>query len=173
MDQLIPLERAAKLLGVHPDTVRHWEVTGKVRIVRTPGGKRRVPESEIRRLRGEAPPAAEHRVLAVYGRVSSHDQKTKGDLDRQVAHIHAAMAGQGFAEIIEVTDVASGLSDKRNGLLRLMNLAREGRITDLAITYRDRLTRFGLSKAPYCTSSRQSSTFRRARDTAPVCLRVA
>jgi predicted site-specific integrase-resolvase len=43
----------------------------------------------------------------------------------------------------EVSDVASGLSDKRRGLLTLMDLARRGEITDIAVTYRDRLTRFG------------------------------
>ncbi len=146
MDQLIPVERAAKMLGVHPKTVRHWDEQGKIRVVRTPGGKRRVPESEIRRLRGEAPPAPKQRVLAVYGRVSSHDQKAHGDLERQLAHIRSVMeqdAEPQFSEVVMITDVASGLSDRRPGLLRLMSLAREGRITDLAITYRDRLTRFG------------------------------
>jgi putative resolvase len=146
MDQLIPVERAAKMLGVHPKTVRHWDEQGKIRVVRTPGGKRRIPESEIRRLRGEAPPATKQRVLAVYARVSSHDQKRHGDLERQVAHIRAVMepgADPPFAEVVTITDVASGLSDKRPGLLRLMSLAREGRITDLAVTYRDRLTRLG------------------------------
>lgn len=146
MDQLIPLERAAKMLGVHPKTVRHWDEQGKIRVVRTPGGKRRVPESEIRRLRGEAPPAPKQRVLAVYGRVSSHDQKAHGDLERQVNHVRAVMeqdAEPPFAETLTITDVASGLSDRRGGLLRLMTLAREGRVTDLAITYKDRLTRFG------------------------------
>ena len=67
----------------------------------------------------------------------------KGDLDRQVARIRASMAGETFAEIVVITDVASGLSDKRKGLVRLMGMAREGRITDVAITYKDRLTRFG------------------------------
>jgi predicted site-specific integrase-resolvase len=43
----------------------------------------------------------------------------------------------------EVSDVASGLSDKRRGLLTLMDLARRGEITDIAVTCRDRLTRFG------------------------------
>jgi predicted site-specific integrase-resolvase len=28
MDQLIPVERAAKMLGVHPKTVRHWDEQG-------------------------------------------------------------------------------------------------------------------------------------------------
>ncbi len=142
MDQLYGIERAAALLGVHPDTIRRWERQGKIRVLRTPGGKRRIPESEIRRLRGEAL-SRPQRVLAIYGRVSSHEQKAKGDLDRQVAHIRAAMAGQGFDRIIEVTDVASGLSDRRKGLLRLLEMARRGEITDVAVTYKDRLTRFG------------------------------
>lgn len=143
MDQLYGIGRAAALLGVHPDTIRRWEGQGRIRILRTPGGKRRIPESEIRRLRGgEALPLSQ-RVLAIYGRVSSHEQKARGDLDRQVAYIRAAMAGQGFDRIIEVTDVASGLSDRRRGLLRLMEMARQGEITDVAVTYKDRLTRFG------------------------------
>jgi putative resolvase len=127
---------------VHPKTVRHRDEQGRIRVVRTPGGKRRVPES----LRGEAIPATQERVLAVYGRVSSHDQKAHGDLERQVEHIRTVMqrgAEPPFVEVITITDVASGLSDGRPGLLRLMSLAREGRVTDLAITYQDRLTRFG------------------------------
>ncbi len=95
MDQLYGIERAAILLGVHPDTVRRWEQQGEIRVLRTPGGKRRIPESEIRRLRGEVRESRQ-RVLAIYGRVSSHEQKAKGDLDRQVAHIRAAMAEQRF-----------------------------------------------------------------------------
>jgi putative resolvase len=42
-----------------------------------------------------------------------------------------------------IEDVASGLNDRRKGLIKLMNLAKHGKITDLAIRYRDRLTRFG------------------------------
>ncbi len=150
MDQLYGIKRAAALLGVHPDTIRPWERQGKIRVFRTPGGKRRIPASEIRHLRGEALTLPQ-RVLAIYGRVSSHEQKAKGDLDRQVAHIRAAMVGQGFDRIIEVTDVASGLSDRRKGLLRLLELARRGEITDVAVTYKDRLTRFGFGYS--CTGS--------------------
>lgn len=142
MDQLYGIERAAALLGVHPDTIRRWEQQGKIRVVRTPGGKRRIPESEIRRLRGEVP-KFRSRVLAIYGRVSSREQKARGDLDRQVAHIRAAMTGHGFDQVIVVTDVGSGLSDRRKGLLRLMEMARQGEISDVAVTYKDRLTRFG------------------------------
>lgn len=82
-------------------------------------------------------------MLAIYGRVSSHEQKAQGDLGRQVAHVREVMAARGWTTAVEVTDVASGLSDRRPGLLRLMEMARRGEVTDVAITYRDRLTRFG------------------------------
>ncbi len=142
MDRLLPVERAAKMLRAHPKTLRHWDEHGKVRVVRTPGGKRRIPESEIRRLRGEAPLA----TRAVYGRVASRDQKARGDPQRQVAHVRAAMeqaVEPPFAEVMPIIDVASGLSERRTGPLRLMSPARGGRITDLASTCKDRLTRLG------------------------------
>lgn len=126
-------------MGVHVSTIQRWDRQGKIRVVRTAGGKRRIPESEIQRLLGiEAPSRPQTPVI--YGRVSSHEQKTRGDLSRQVAHIREMTA---WANAIEITDVASGLSDKRPGLLRLMEMARRGEVTDIAITYRDRLTRFG------------------------------
>lgn len=118
MDPLIPVERAAKMLGVHP---RYWDEQGKIRVVRTPGGKRWIPESGICRLRGEAPLATRRSVLAVCGRVSSRDQKAPGDLQRQVAHIRAVMeqaAEPPFTEVIPITDVASGLSDRSHAAWR-------------------------------------------------------
>jgi predicted site-specific integrase-resolvase len=102
-----------------------------------------VPESEVMRLRGEVLAPA-HRVVALYARVSSHGQKAKGDLDRQALRLREGARALGLPEPEHViTDVASGLSDKRRGLRRLLELAREGGITDVVVTYRDRLTRFG------------------------------
>ena len=145
MERLVGVAEAARLLGIHPQTLRVWDVQGTIRVTRTPGGKRRVPESEIRRLQGERevggqvlPP-----VWVIYARVSSHEQKARGDLARQVVHVRETIAAQGVRSPVEITDVASGLSDKRPGLLRLMALTRQGKVTDIAVMYRDRLTRFG------------------------------
>jgi molybdopterin-binding protein len=41
---------AAELLGVGVDTVRRWEADGRVETVRTEGGQRLVPLSEVSRL---------------------------------------------------------------------------------------------------------------------------
>jgi putative resolvase len=124
------MEEAAGLLGIHPQTLRAWDVQGKIWVVRTPGGKRGVPESEVRRLQGET---AEHPSTpgeakgAIDVRVSAQDQKARGDLARQVAHLRERLAQQGISPVREVSDVASGLLDKGRGLLAPMNMARKAR----------------------------------------------
>jgi len=54
---------------------------GRIRLVRTPGGQRRVPESEIKRLLRlrEEQPRYGARVI-IYARVSSYRQRDRGDL---------------------------------------------------------------------------------------------
>lgn len=42
---------AAKLLSVHPTTVRRWIQEGKLQTIKTLGGHNRIPKGEIERLR--------------------------------------------------------------------------------------------------------------------------
>jgi molybdopterin-binding protein len=42
--------QAAEALGVRIETLRRWERDGKLTTVRTPGGQRRVPATEVARL---------------------------------------------------------------------------------------------------------------------------
>jgi len=46
-ERLLTLSEACKRLCIHPNTIRKWDRQGKIRVVRTVGGKRRVPESEV------------------------------------------------------------------------------------------------------------------------------
>lgn len=48
-----------------------------------------------------------------------------------------------FSIVEVVLEVGSGLNDKRKGLLKLMRMAKNGEVTDVAVRYKDRLTRFG------------------------------
>ena len=54
-ERLLRLREACKILGVHPNTLRRWERIGKIRVVRTKGGARRIPESEVTRFLKERP----------------------------------------------------------------------------------------------------------------------
>ena len=49
----IRIGQAAELLGVSIDTLRRWEEDGRLTTVRTDGGQRRVPISELSRLMGD------------------------------------------------------------------------------------------------------------------------
>ena len=137
-EKLYRMGEATRLLDVHPNTIRRWEAAGKLRCQWTPGGKeRRVPESEIRRLMG-LPPNADAVVL--YGRVSGHGQKD--DLQRQVKSLETEFAGH-FAQTYTCTDIGSGLNPRRRGLWQALDLARARQVRAVAVTYKDRLTRFG------------------------------
>src|SRR5258708_34393993 len=48
MRKLIPISEAAKLLGVHADTLRRWEREGKIKPRRTSGNLRRYDIADIR-----------------------------------------------------------------------------------------------------------------------------
>ena len=49
----VTLGEAAEALGVSSSTVRRWADTGRIQVVRTSGGHRRFPASELRRLNAE------------------------------------------------------------------------------------------------------------------------
>ncbi|MGC8937303.1 MAG: helix-turn-helix domain-containing protein, partial [Candidatus Methanomethylicaceae archaeon] len=52
MERLYTLKEAKKLLGVTTRTIQRWDKKGKIKVVRTIGGRRRIPESEIKRILG-------------------------------------------------------------------------------------------------------------------------
>jgi molybdopterin-binding protein len=48
----LSIGEAAKAIGVSTDTLRRWDSAGKIRTRRDERNRRRVPESEVRRLTG-------------------------------------------------------------------------------------------------------------------------
>ena len=137
-EKLYTTGEVAKIFGVSYVAVKKWAYSGKIKYIRTPGGKYRYPESEIRRLLGEHAPMGK---VAVYARVSSADQKE--DLERQKQRLVEYARGKGYQDIIVLEDVASGLNEDRRGLAKLFELVVQKQIETVFVTYKDRLTRFG------------------------------
>ncbi|MBY9006613.1 MAG: recombinase family protein [Candidatus Lokiarchaeota archaeon] len=91
------------MLGVCIKTLRRWEKKRKITCVRTLGGHRRFPVQEIKRLILKSsykqeishPHSSFKSTCAIYGRVSSHKQSKRGDLERQVEQLkeHAKKIG--------------------------------------------------------------------------------
>jgi excisionase family DNA binding protein len=135
--KLLRLSVAAHELGLHPITVRRWIKAGRIQVVPV-GREVRIPRSEVERLVGKI----DGRLLVLFGRVSGHGQKD--DLDIQIQRLQAwAETERKGTETLVLSDSGSGLKASRRQLQRLLKLVCEDKVGEVAITYEDRLTRFG------------------------------
>src|SRR5258708_292461 len=135
--KVLRVRRAAHELGLHPFTVRKWIKAGKIHAIRV-GNEARVPRSEIERLAGKT----DGRLIVLYGRVSGQGQKS--DLDNQRERLQAwAKEKRTDKRTLVLSDIGSGLSASRRQLQRLLRLVREDQVSEIVVTYPDRLTRFG------------------------------
>ncbi|MGH2510186.1 MAG: IS607 family transposase, partial [Ktedonobacteraceae bacterium] len=78
--------------------------------------------------------------VALYARVSSADQKE--DLERQMQRLKDYAAAHGYQVTKMISEVASGLNDKRP---KLMKLLTDPTVGIVVIEHRERLTRFGFN----------------------------
>src|SRR5438093_1421697 len=128
--KLLRVGAAAHELGLHPMTVRRWIKAGRIGVVQV-GREVRVPRSEIERIVG-----------SIDGRVSGQGQKD--DLETQLERLQAwAKTERKGQETLVLSDIGSGLKAGRRHLQRLLKLVCEDKVAEVAITYEDRLTRFG------------------------------
>jgi predicted site-specific integrase-resolvase len=77
----------------------------------------------------------------IYVRVSSNEQKTKGDLDRQAIFLMEHC--DNLINPVILKEVGSGLNDKRKKIQELIRMVENNEVNRVFVTYRDRLTRFG------------------------------
>jgi putative resolvase len=132
MEKSYSPREAAAILGVAVHTIQVWDRQGKIRCARLPSGRRRIPESEVRRLLN----IKEERTDTIYARVLSGSQKR--ELERQVTLLRKLSPNA-----VVYTDVRSGLNFKRKGLFQLLEDLVNKRIARLYIAYEDRLARIG------------------------------
>ena len=140
-ERLLRPKEACQRLGISYPTLARWVKEGRIKVVRTAGGKYRVPESEVRRIAEGLPISKEVRAV-IYVRVSSPGQK--GDLEGQVQYLRQYCSSKGYRVVDVLSDVASGLRADRKGLLRLLDYVTSRQVDVVVVAYRDRLTRFGL-----------------------------
>lgn len=136
MEKLYSIKDAKQLLGVKTRTIQQWDREGKLKVIRTLGGRRRIPESEILKLQGEKLPNSITKIIG-YARVSSESQKD--DLNRQITLIKT----KGINDEDILHDIGSGLNEKRRNYKKLLKMVMNCEISRVIITYPDRLTRFG------------------------------
>lgn len=140
---LLSIRKAAEYLDVTEDCLRKWEKGGKITPLKTAGGHRRYKREDLDRLVGiESDDEVKKVCCATYARVSSNEQKQKGDLDRQSQRLSEYCAKNNLMVTHIIKDVGSGLNDNRSGFIRLTDLIIAGKVNKLVVEHKDRLTRF-------------------------------
>lgn len=143
--KLLSIGKTADMLGVHIDTLREWDKEGKLIPVKTFGNHRRYKLCDIQVFCGiakeEKDKTAQVRV-ATYARVSSHEQKQKGDLERQNGRVLAYCVKKEYKVVKSYGEVGSGMCDTRPKLHQLFKLISEKQVDKVVVEHKDRLTRF-------------------------------
>lgn len=139
------LNQVAKMLSVTPTTLRNWEKVGKVKFDRTPTNIRFLPRNKLIDLLDEQGlyynDSNNQRKDVIYARVSSHDKKKQGDLDRQVHFLVTEV--KDLQNVIVLSEVGSGLNDTRKKLQQLIKMVMNNEVHRVFITDKKILAQVG------------------------------
>ena len=133
-------KEASKILGVHQRTLYLWDAKGLIETIRTPGNKRLynvnkyLEDHKTEIIKEEI--IKEDNLKIIYIRVSSKLQIN--DLERQKLFMVKR-----YPKHLLIEDIGSGLNFNRKGLRKLIKLAIAGKVAEVVIAHKDRLTRFG------------------------------
>ena len=137
MERYLTPSEVAEIFGMSRSGVIKWIREGKIKAVEI-NGRWRIPYSEIERLLSGG---GRVKQVAIYARVSPTQ---KDDLERQLDALREWVRKTlGEVSAIEVKDIGSGLKEDREGLKKLIELAKKRQIDTVVVAYKDRLTRFG------------------------------
>ena len=143
-DEFVGGKKASELLGVHQRTLYLWDEKGLIETIRTGGNKRLYNVKKyIEEHKCKTTSCInlneldkDTRLNICYVRVSSHNQKD--DLERQ-----KRVMQQKYPNYKIIEDIGSGLNLNKPGIKKIIKLAIAGKVNELVVAYRDRLTRFG------------------------------
>ncbi len=124
------LSQWARTQHIHPRTAMRWFRAGTL-----PVPARQLPSGTIL---VEEPLTGGAERVALYARVSSHDQRA--DLDRQLGRLAGWAMAQDLPVTLTVAEVGSGMNGARPKLRRLL---ADATVTTIVVEHRDRLARLG------------------------------
>ena len=120
--------------------------TGRIKAVRTDGGRCRIPLSEVERLLG----VAGRSTALVYARCST--QKQTENLERQVGRL-LEYANSTKLKVELYKDIGSGLNENRKQFKKLLARLSSPDVACIIVEYKDRISRYGFGTfESYCQS---------------------
>ena len=133
MPRYVRRKDVLEVLKIHYQTLYRMEDKGLIDVRRTNGGHRLYNLDKY--LRDNNIKANIEKTNVCYCRVSS--KKQKKDLKRQVE-----LMVKKYPNHTIIKDIGSGLNMDRKGLRKIIEMAINGILGEIVITYKDRLTRF-------------------------------
>ena len=137
----------AKMIGKQTRTVQSYCIKGDINSIIIPSGKRIISRDEVIKYLRSSNLLYEddNKIDLIYARVSTNEQKNRGDLDRQIDYIIREIISKNPKNLKVFSEVGSGLNDNRTELKKLLNMVMNDEIDRIFILYKDRLTRFGFN----------------------------
>lgn len=144
-EKLLSISKAAAYLNISKATINRWQAQGILHPIYTPGGHRRFLESDLRAAMGldSAVTSGTAKRAIVYARVSTRKQADVGNLQRQKERLVTHAVERGYQTVAILTEIASGLNERRPRLLQALQQVAEGKADIILVEYQDRLARFG------------------------------
>ena len=138
-----------KILGISPSTLLTLAEKNKIEFIKTLGGHRKynikkyLNDNKIKtdmdvKNEKEEEKILKDKISLCYVRVSTAGQKD--DLVRQKEYMK-----EKYPNHLIIEDIGSGINFNRKGFRKIIKLGIEGKIKELVVAYKDRLTRFGYS----------------------------
>ena len=137
----------AKMIGKQTRTVQSYCIKGDINSIIIPSGKRIISRDEVIKYLRSSNLLYEddNKIDLIYARVSTNEQKNRGDLDRQIDYITREIIAKNPKNLKVFSEVGSGLNDNRKELKKLLDMVMNDEIDRIFILYKDRLTRFGFN----------------------------
>lgn len=136
----------ASFLGITPRAVQLKDMRGELPFEHTDTGRRILSRDSLLAYLDKCnmlydDEEAGRRDL-VYARVSSQDQESHGDLDRQALFL-IEHEGKDMRNPLILEECGSGMDAKRPKLQQLIKMVMRNEIRNVYVTCKDRITRFG------------------------------
>ena len=147
-------KEASKKLGVHWQTLKNWEKSGKIKCIKSPGGKRYYDINDFMiKIESDEKIYEKESIINTlnknifkkkicYCRVSSHSQKI--ELNNQIKYMLKK-----YPEHEILYDIGSGINFNRPNLKKILNYGINKELDELVIAYKDRLCRIGYELIEY------------------------
>lgn len=142
MDNLLKTKEVLEILHVSKTKLRSLEAKGLLIPYTRTSRSKLFRESDVKKYLGYKEETDDiHRKTLVYARVSSNSQKK--ELENQVKYLENYVSSKGIIPDEFIKDIGSGINYENKGLNRMLKMVMNNEVSEIIITYKDRLLRFG------------------------------